>query len=68
MDRWTTATLLAADFVTTTEGTGIVHMAPAFGADDMAVGKEHNLPVLETVDADGRFIAQVTPWPWDSLS
>lgn len=54
--------VIAADFVTTTEGTGIVHMAPAFGADDMVVGKEHNLPVLETVDEDGRFISQVTPW------
>ena len=54
--------VVAADFVTTKEGTGIVHMAPAYGADDMVMGKEYDLPVLETVDEDGRFITEVTPW------
>jgi isoleucyl-tRNA synthetase len=56
------AYVVAADFVTTTDGTGLVHMAPAFGADDMEVGKEHNLPVIQTVDERGAFIAAITPW------
>ncbi len=56
------AYVVAADFVTTAEGTGIVHIAPAFGADDMEVGKEYNLPVLQTVNLQGRFIEEVTPW------
>ena len=54
--------VIDADFVTTKEGTGIVHLAPAFGADDMAIGKEYSLPILETVDEEGRFISEVTPW------
>ena len=54
--------VIAADFVTTKEGTGVVHMAPAFGADDLEVGKEYDLPVLHTVDLKGAFIDQVTPW------
>ena len=44
-----------ADFVTTTDGTGIVHMAPAFGADDMALAREYGLPVVNPVDTEGRF-------------
>jgi isoleucyl-tRNA synthetase len=55
---WRYVTL--ADFVTTTDGTGIVHMAPAFGADDMAVAREHGLPVVNPVDLEGRFTAVVT--------
>ena len=54
--------VIAAAFVNTTEGTGIVHMAPAFGADDLNVGKEYDLPILQTVDAEGKFISQVGPW------
>lgn len=54
--------VVAADFVTTEEGTGIVHMAPAFGAEDLEVGKEHDLPILHTVDLEGAFIDKVTPW------
>jgi isoleucyl-tRNA synthetase len=45
------------DFVSAEDGTGIVHMAPAFGADDYAVGQEHGLPVLQPVDDRGRFRA-----------
>ena len=56
------AYVVSADFVTTTDGTGIVHIAPAFGADDMSVGQEHDLPVLQTVDLEGQFIDAVTPW------
>ena len=56
------AYVIAGDFVSTEEGSGIVHIAPAFGADDMEVGKANNLPVLMTVDPDGTFIDAVTPW------
>lgn len=43
----------AADFVTTDTGTGIVHIAPAFGEDDMALGKKENLPFVQHVAYDG---------------
>ena len=49
-------------YVTTTDGTGIVHTAPAFGEDDMRVGQDNDLPVVNPVDAAGRFVADVTPW------
>ncbi len=49
-----------ADFVTTEDGTGIVHIAPAFGEDDYNVGRKYNLPVLQPVGEDGKFTE--TPW------
>ena len=52
--------LVTADFVTTADGSGIVHLAPAFGADDMVVGREHGFPVLNPVDATGSFT--IGPW------
>ncbi len=54
------AYIVAGDFVSTKDGTGIVHMAPAFGEDDMRVGKENNLPLIMTVNAEGKFIDAVT--------
>lgn len=48
------------DYVTTEDGTGIVHTAPAFGEDDYNLGRKYNLPVLQPVDESGKFIA--TPW------
>jgi len=54
--------VIAADFVATDEGTGIVHIAPAFGADDMAVGQANDLPVIMPVDAEARFTSEITPW------
>jgi isoleucyl-tRNA synthetase len=45
--------IYAADFVTTEEGTGVVHIAPAFGDDDMKLGKEHKLPFIQHVAMDG---------------
>ena len=54
--------VVGADFVTTTDGTGIVHIAPAFGEDDMRVGVENDLPLVNAVDTEGKFIAEVTPW------
>ncbi len=56
------AYVVEGDFVSTEEGTGIVHIAPAFGADDMEVAQEYGLPILQTVDLSGRFIDAVSPW------
>jgi isoleucyl-tRNA synthetase len=53
--------IIAADFVTTTDGTGIVHIAPAFGADDLMVGRREGLPVVNPVGPDARF----TSGPWE---
>ncbi len=53
--------VVPANYVTTDEGTGIVHLAPAFGEIDRQVGREHGLPVLNPVGPDGRFTDQV-PW------
>lgn len=47
--------LIHGDFVSTQEGTGIVHVAPAFGEDDMIVGRENDLPVIQMVDEEGNF-------------
>ena len=49
----------AADFVGADEGTGIVHIAPAFGEDDMNIGKENNLPFIQHVASDGTFTEEV---------
>ena len=49
-----------ADYVTTDDGTGIVHIAPAFGEDDYQVGRRYDLPVLQPVGLDGKYTA--TPW------
>jgi isoleucyl-tRNA synthetase len=51
--------VLPADFVSAADGTGIVHMSPAFGADDYAVCREHGLPVLQPVDDRGAFRASL---------
>jgi len=51
-----------ADYVTLTDGTGIVHIAPAFGEDDAQVGKRYNLPFVQLVDGKGEFVDQVEPW------
>ena len=48
--------VILGDFVTTEDGTGIVHTAPAFGADDYKVGKKNNLGILTLVDKLGKFI------------
>ena len=54
--------VITGGFVTTEEGTGIVHIAPAFGAEDMVVGREFDLPVVMPVDLECRFTAEVTPY------
>ena len=53
-----------ADYVTLTDGTGIVHTAPAFGEDDATVGRAYNLPFVQLVDQEGKFIA---PAKWEGM-
>jgi isoleucyl-tRNA synthetase len=50
-----------ADFVSTESGTGIVHTAPAYGVDDLALGQEHGLPVIHAVGRDGLFLPEIEP-------
>jgi isoleucyl-tRNA synthetase len=51
--------VVIGDFVTTEDGTGIVHIAPSFGADDFRVGKQYGLGSLTLVDKNGRFTSQM---------
>ncbi|MDB5192176.1 MAG: isoleucine-tRNA ligase [Segetibacter sp.] len=48
--------IILGDFVTTEDGTGIVHTAPAFGADDYKVGRKYNIGILTMVDRSGKFV------------
>lgn len=52
--------VIEADFVSTEDGSGIVHTAPAFGADDYEVCKKYGLPFVQPVDRGGRFTEEVT--------
>ena len=54
------AYVVAADYVSVSDGTGIVHTAPAYGVDDLATGRKHDLPVLTTVDETGCFVDAVS--------
>ena len=51
----------AGEFVSTEDGTGIVHVAPAYGVDDLELGQRNQLPVVHGVGLDGCFKAEVTP-------
>lgn len=51
--------VVVGDFVTTTDGTGIVHIAPSFGADDFRVAKQNNIGALTLVDKRGKFLPEV---------
>ncbi len=53
---------VAGDFVSTEDGSGIVHLAPAFGEDDFKAGQKYDLPVLQPVDKTGCFTPEVTPY------
>ena len=55
--------IYSADYVTTDDGTGIVHIAPAFGEEDMKLGKEENLPFIQHVSLDGNFKSEVSDFP-----
>ena len=50
------------DYVTLTDGTGVVHCAPAFGEDDARVGRIYNIPLVQLVDAEGH-MTEETDWP-----
>jgi len=54
--------VIAGDFIEMTDGTGVVHMAPAFGEDDMRVGQEEGIPVVDPVDFAGNFTAEAPPY------
>lgn len=54
--------VITADFVTTEDGTGIVHIAPSFGADDFKAAKQHNIGTLTLVDKQGKFIDGLPMW------
>lgn len=54
--------VVAADFVTTEDGTGIVHIAPAYGADDYETGKKEGIPMFNPVDRDGCFTSEITEY------
>ncbi len=52
---------VADDYVSLTDGTGIVHIAPAFGEDDARIGRSEGLPFVQLVNTEGRFV-EGTPW------
>ncbi|MFN8024509.1 MAG: isoleucine--tRNA ligase [Acidimicrobiales bacterium] len=54
--------VLAADFVSTEDGTGVVHMAPGFGEDDQNVCNAVGIPTICPMDEHGRYTSEVTPW------
>ena len=54
--------ILSADFVETTEGTGIVHMAPGFGEDDQRICEANGMTMVVPVDDEGKFTAEVSDW------
>ncbi|MEK7090278.1 MAG: class I tRNA ligase family protein, partial [Patescibacteria group bacterium] len=54
--------VVGGDFVSTKDGTGIVHIAPAFGNEDQKIGKVHGLPTLVTVGEDGRMQTAGSAW------
>ena len=54
--------IVFGDFVTTEDGTGVVHIAPMFGEDDYNVAMECDLPLIQHVSMDGTFTKEVTPW------
>jgi isoleucyl-tRNA synthetase len=51
-----------ATFVTTDEGTGVVHIAPGFGEDDSILGEKFHLSLADSLDDEGRYIDKVKPW------
>ncbi|MFA5009931.1 MAG: isoleucine--tRNA ligase [Patescibacteria group bacterium] len=56
-----------ADFVTTEDGTGVVHIAPMYGEDDYQLGKKFDLPMVHTVLPNGVFAPSVKPWAGRSI-
>lgn len=54
--------VIHGDYVTLTDGTGIVHIAPAYGEDDSLVAKQNGITFVNLVDKSGNFVKEVEPW------
>ena len=54
--------VIHGDYVTLTDGTGIVHIAPAYGEDDSLVSKKNGIAFVNLVDKSGKFVEEVEPW------
>ena len=54
--------VIHGDYVTLTDGTGIVHIAPAYGEDDSLVAKQNGITFINLVDKEGKFVEEVEPW------
>ncbi|MFR2570790.1 MAG: isoleucine--tRNA ligase [Clostridia bacterium] len=54
--------VIHGDYVTLTDGTGIVHIAPAYGEDDSFVAKQNGIAFINLVDKEGKFVNEVEPW------
>ena len=54
--------VIHGDYVTLTDGTGIVHIAPAYGEDDSLVAKQNGITFVNLVDKSGKFVKEVEPW------
>ena len=54
--------VIHGDYVTLTDGTGIVHIAPAYGEDDSLVAKQNGITFINLVDKSGKFVPEVEPW------
>ena len=54
--------VIHGDYVTLTDGTGIVHIAPAYGEDDSLVSKQNGIAFVNLVDKSGKFVPEVEPW------
>jgi isoleucyl-tRNA synthetase len=54
--------VIATDFVSTEEGTGLVHEAPGFGEEDFQAAQEHDIPIVVNVDKDGKYTQEMGEW------
>ena len=54
--------VIHGDYVTLTDGTGIVHIAPAYGEDDSLVAKQNGITFVNLVEKEGKFVEEVEPW------
>lgn len=59
VEQGTTHTVVSGDFVSMEDGTGVVHIAPAFGPEDLEIGRANDWPMVNPVDAEGRFTREV---------
>ncbi len=56
-----------AEFIKSNEGTGIVHIAPAFGEEDMLLGQKHNLPFIQHIEENGCFKKEIKNWAGEQV-